>query len=273
MSWRSLTIIAFAGSVLLGCGDAEAPYAVAEQFWAAMVRSDTTEMRALILSTDTVDFSDVTPGEEVGSFTLGEPALNGEQATIPTTLAAGPDTITFDTQLSVEAEQWRVNLSGTFEGMFRAVLGMSAEEFGEQLGEALVEGMQAAVEEAAAEPEPDLPTPLPSTPQIASFAEEPWFPADTGTIEPGFTGEEVIAVWGEPLLQRRMGNRTYMYYRNGCERACGIYDLVMLQGNQVIDAIVRGRGHTYAGVSSSPPGRLAEFTPPTASPDTSGAIG
>ena len=80
-------------------------------------------------------------------------------------------------------------------------------------------------------------------------------------------------MWGEPVLQRSLGTWTFLYFRNGCERGCGTYDVVMLEGDQVVDAIVRGRGHTYAGISSSPEGRVAEFTPPTATPDSSGVIG
>ncbi len=111
-------------------------------------------------------------------------------------------------------------------------------------------------------PEPE-PAVLPR-PQTASrvMVDEPWFPIDTGTVLPGMTRIEVIAVWGEPVTERMSGNRTYLYYRNGCEVTCGTFDVVFLEGDQVVDAIGRGLGHTYAGISSSPPDRQAEFTPP-----------
>ncbi len=112
----------------------------------------------------------------------------------------------------------------------------------------------------APEPEPAV---LPR-PQTASrvMVDEPWFPVDTGTVLPGMTRMEVIAVWGEPVTERSSANRTYLYYRNGCEVTCGTFDVVFLEGDQVMDAIVRGLGHTYGGISSSPPDRQAEFTPP-----------
>ncbi len=112
----------------------------------------------------------------------------------------------------------------------------------------------------APEPEPAV---LPR-PQTASrvMVDEPWFPIDTGTVLPGMTRMEVIAVWGEPVTERSSANRTYLYYRNGCEVTCGTFDVVFLEGDQVMDAIVRGLGHTYGGISSSPPDRQAEFTPP-----------
>jgi len=101
-------------------------------------------------------------------------------------------------------------------------------------------------------------------PQRASgpLADEPWTPTDTGTVRPGMSRSEVIAVWGPPVAESQETNRTYLYFRNGCEVTCGTFDVVFLEGDQVVDAIVRGRGHTYAGVSSSPDDRPAEFTPP-----------
>lgn len=100
------------------------------------------------------------------------------------------------------------------------------------------------------------------TTAAAPLAEEPWTPAQTGTVNPGMTADNIIAVWGEPAHQITANNRSYLYYRNGCEISCGTFDVVLLEGNQVVDAIVRGAGHVYSGVSSSPPERIAEFTPP-----------
>jgi hypothetical protein len=80
------------------------------------------------------------------------------------------------------------------------------------------------------------------------------------------TRAEVVAVWGEPIAERAVGSWTYLYYRNGCEVSCGTFDVVFLDNGQVVDAVVRGPGHTYAGVSSSPPDRPAAFTPPVPVP-------
>jgi hypothetical protein len=114
------------------------------------------------------------------------------------------------------------------------------------------------------EPEPEIEPAYEPRGQAGyqMMVDEPWFPIDTGTVRPGMTRIEVVAVWGEPVTERMSANRTYMYYRNGCEVTCGTFDVVFLEGDQVVDAIVRGPGHTYAGMSSSPPEREAEFTPP-----------
>ncbi len=133
------------------------------------------------------------------------------------------------------------------------------------------------------EPEPVVepvraePDPVPVQAVQASTGprrEEPWFPSDTGTVRPGMTSDEVVATWGSPVADRAVGNWTFLYFRNGCEESCGTFDVVMLEGGQVVDAIVRGFGHTYAGISSSPPDRVGEFTPPaSSSADTLRVIG
>jgi hypothetical protein len=83
------------------------------------------------------------------------------------------------------------------------------------------------------------------------------------TIRPGMTEAEVRATWGRPVTARSRGAYTYLFYENGCLRTCGTYDVVMLEGGQVVDAIVRGSGHRYDGVSSSPRDRAPGYTRPT----------
>ena len=136
----------------------------------------------------------------------------------------------------------------------------------------------AAATPQAPEPEPVEPEPQQTTVREAQatpnqVGEEAWFPTETGTISPGMTADEVIGVWGAPVTDRTVGNWTFLYFRNGCEWACGTFDIVMLEGGQVVDAIVRGVGHTYAGVSSSPSDRVGEFTPPVVFADTIGVNG
>lgn len=104
----------------------------------------------------------------------------------------------------------------------------------------------------------------PAAPTLASVAtgETPWVPTRTGTIDPGMTSQEVINIWGDPVVRRSAGRWTYLYYRNGCEHRCGTFDVVILEDDQVVDAIVRGPGHQYSGISSSPPDAPVRFTPP-----------
>lgn len=74
----------------------------------------------------------------------------------------------------------------------------------------------------------------------------------SNTVSPGMTRAQVAAALGEPAIQRTASDHTYMFYANGCGRACGMNDLVILQGDRVVDAIFRSPDRHYTGASSSP---------------------
>lgn len=74
------------------------------------------------------------------------------------------------------------------------------------------------------------------------------------TVDPGMTRAEVVNRLGKPLNERKSGDHTYLYYRNGCEKTCGMNDLVILDGDKVTDAIFRSPNRHYSGNSSSPVG-------------------
>jgi len=82
----------------------------------------------------------------------------------------------------------------------------------------------------------------------------PYVSEDTGTVFPGMSERDVYSLWGSPVAVRHLGEYTYLYFNNGCERSCGHLDVVTLQNNQVVDALVRWPGHGYAGASTSPEG-------------------
>lgn len=73
-------------------------------------------------------------------------------------------------------------------------------------------------------------------------------------IDPGMTRAEVVERLGKPLNERKSGDHTYLFYRNGCEKSCGMNDLVVLDDGKVSDAIFRAAGRHYSGNSSSPTG-------------------
>ena len=72
------------------------------------------------------------------------------------------------------------------------------------------------------------------------------------TIDPGMTRDQVVAKLGEPLSTRSYDGHTYLLYRNGCEKKCGMNDLVVLDSGKVVDAVFRSQGRKYSGTSSSP---------------------
>lgn len=88
-------------------------------------------------------------------------------------------------------------------------------------------------------------------------------PVDSSSIKPGMTAEQVIARWGKPLRSVTSGGFGYLYFASGCLKSCGSEDVVFLDHGQVIDAIARGPGHHYDGISSLSPERKPGFTAPT----------
>ena len=72
------------------------------------------------------------------------------------------------------------------------------------------------------------------------------------TIDPGMTRDQVVAKLGEPLSTRDYQGHTYLLYKNGCEKTCGMNDLVVLDSGKVTDAVFRAAGRRYSGTSSSP---------------------
>lgn len=100
------------------------------------------------------------------------------------------------------------------------------------------------------------PRPPAAPQQSALTRDQAYVSDDTGTVNPGMSEREVYELWAAPAAVRRVGEYTYLFFRNGCEYTCGTMDVVTLQNGRVVDAIVRWDGHRYSGESSSPPGRV-----------------
>jgi len=72
------------------------------------------------------------------------------------------------------------------------------------------------------------------------------------TVDPGMTRAQVVAALGEPLSVKSYDGHTYLLYKNGCEKKCGMNDLVVLDSGKVVDAVFRSSARRYTGTSSSP---------------------
>lgn len=71
-------------------------------------------------------------------------------------------------------------------------------------------------------------------------------------VDPGMTRAQVIERLGRPATERSSGEFTYLFFINGCERTCGMNDLVTLRSDTVVDAIFRTAKREYTGRSTSP---------------------
>ncbi len=113
-----------------------------------------------------------------------------------------------------------------------------------------------AADTTKAQPAPAAPpVQHPQPPRVTSsepVTDKPYASQDTGTVDPGMAERDVYSQWGPPMGVRKIAGFTYIFYPNGCERTCGTADVVTLENDHVIDAIVRWPGHHYSGQSSSP---------------------
>jgi hypothetical protein len=71
-------------------------------------------------------------------------------------------------------------------------------------------------------------------------------------IDPGMSRTLVLARLGKPAVERSSGDATYLFFRNNCERTCGMNDVVVLDKGVVVDAVFRSAKRRYSGTSSSP---------------------
>jgi hypothetical protein len=124
---------------------------------------------------------------------------------------------------------------------------------------ALTAGLIAAPAAAQAVAKPPVAKPPVAKPPVAKpaaekpAAEKPAAAKQaTSTIDSGMTRAQVVAKLGEPLSARSYGGHEYLLYKNGCEKKCGMNDLVVLDSGKVIDAVFRSGARQYSGTSSSP---------------------
>jgi hypothetical protein len=76
--------------------------------------------------------------------------------------------------------------------------------------------------------------------------------AAQAVIDPGMTKAQVIAKLGPPAVVRTTDVATFLFYRNGSERRVGMNDVVILEDDKVVDAVLRSAARHYSGKSSSP---------------------
>ena len=83
-------------------------------------------------------------------------------------------------------------------------------------------------------------------------ADAPAVAVSGGKIDPGMSKAQVIALFGKPASDRARGDVTYLLFANGMEKEVGMSDLVVLEGDKVVDAVLRAPNRTFSGTSSSP---------------------
>ena len=77
-------------------------------------------------------------------------------------------------------------------------------------------------------------------------------PAQPATIDAGMTKAQVIERFGKAAAERSRGEFTFLFYSNGMEKQVGMSDVVIMQSDHVVDAVLRSPRRAYSGTSSSP---------------------
>lgn len=84
----------------------------------------------------------------------------------------------------------------------------------------------------------------------------------SGTIRPGMTADDVRSIFGPPASVRQAGEWSYLYYLNNCPVRCGSDDVVFLQADTVVAAVLRAPYRRFAGPGASAALREAVDLPP-----------
>jgi hypothetical protein len=96
--------------------------------------------------------------------------------------------------------------------------------------------------------------------------------AQTTAIAPGMTRQQVIDVLGRPASERHFGAHDYLLFDAGCARKCGD-DLVILDHDAVVDAVIRSAGHSYSSTEAPTTLTVNGARRPTTPPITAAAAG
>jgi hypothetical protein len=136
---------------ITGCAGGDDPRAIADAFWTASKEGDVERAKTYVAEGSTAKIQNPDEsGSSVGEFTLGESAIDGDRATVETTVtSAGTQEmeLSFQTVLVRQEGAWKVDLDQTTGEMMKSLFGGSmgdfAEKMGQAMGEALGEGMKA----------------------------------------------------------------------------------------------------------------------------------
>jgi hypothetical protein len=141
----------FACALLLGCGaNPDEAKEVAQAFWEASKTGDTELAMSYVSNTSSARINQSEDDDPVGDIILGDAEVDGDEATVPTTLTnVGDETpmdVSFQTTLIREDGEWKVDLDRTMGNMMGSMLGASVGAMAQAMGEAMGSAMQGMAE-------------------------------------------------------------------------------------------------------------------------------
>lgn len=145
-----LTHVFAAALLATACGAADGPGAVAQAFWTASKEGDIDRAKTYVAEGSKATMSNPEKSQSLRKFSLGEVTVDGDRATVETTVMAEETELAFETVLIRQEGDWKVDLDATTDEMMKSLFGTTMGEFtkkmGEAVGEALGESMKAVAE-------------------------------------------------------------------------------------------------------------------------------
>ncbi len=139
------TCVLTAAFLAMACGAANDPRDVAEAFWSASKEGDVELAKSYIAEGGNATIKDPKEsGSSVGEFSLGETTIDGERATVETTVettGAQAMELAFQTVLVSREGSWKVDLDQTTDEMMKSLFGTTMGDLTKQMGEAIGDAM------------------------------------------------------------------------------------------------------------------------------------
>ena len=136
--------------LLTACTPPLTPTQVSDRFWRAVVSEHPAKLERYVLARDRTLLNEDTTLLPVASYTLGRVLIDGEQASVATTITLAGDTpvtLELDTALAREQEAWRVDYRRTADALSaQSDLARVIGQIG-ALGDTLRQGVEQSVED------------------------------------------------------------------------------------------------------------------------------
>ncbi len=144
------TYVLIAVLLATACGAAgDGPHAVADAFWSASKEGDVELAKSYIAEGGNATIKDPDKsGSSVGEFSLGETTIDGERATVETTIKTTSEQaveLAFQTVLVSRDGSWKVDLDETTDEMMKSLFGTTMGELTKTMGQAMGDAMGEAM--------------------------------------------------------------------------------------------------------------------------------
>lgn len=153
MKWGSLVIlcVALVGSACSKGGGSD-PKAVADQFWQATKTGKVEKIKPYVTKASlNSEMMKSDAGETQGEYTLSEASIEGDKATVATSLKDQGMDINLQTILVQEDGAWKVDVDATMQSMFGSDAMQAMMKGLEEAGKALGEGLEKLGDQPSAE--------------------------------------------------------------------------------------------------------------------------